>query len=92
MLALNTKDGWETIVNANADVRGGARQRIAAAKRKKKLAKCFSLCCVLAAGGILAVMLGAFGAAAAWLSIVMAVFCIAGSCFALGEYATLKGR
>lgn len=86
MTSLNTHDGWEMIVNTHAVVKQNARQRVAARKKQRKLAKNLAVVCGLAAGGILAILLGLLGAAAAWLATVVAVLCCCSSCYAFGKY------
>ena len=87
---LNTDDGWENIVNANATQRSVARERVAARKLERRIRKLQMSVCVLGASAIAFVVLGAAGAVAGWLATIAAVLCLAAGCFQFGRYVEAK--
>ena len=87
---LNTTDGWETFINANADQRGFARAAAESLERERRLKKLWLRACGIATLGITFVILGVTGAVADWLATAVAVSCIAGGSFAFGQYVEAK--
>lgn len=87
---LNTTDGWEKIINANADHRGFARAAAESLNRDRRLKKLWLRACGIATLGITLVILGMTGAVAGWLATAIAVGSIAGSCFVFGQYVEAK--
>ena len=87
---LNTTDGWETFVNANADQRGFARAALESLERERRLKKLWLKACGIATLGITFVILGVTGAVADWLAISVAVISLATGCFTFGRYVEAK--
>ena len=90
MRPLNTNDGWENIVNANAMQKASARERVAAKKRERRLRKLWLSVCGATGIGITFLILGSTGACDGWLAAaVMSVSVMAGS-FLLGRFVEAK--
>lgn len=87
---LNTTEGWETFVNANADQRGFARAAAESLERERRLKKLWLRACGIATLGITFVILGATGAVADWLASMVAVSSVAGGSFVFGQYVEAK--
>jgi predicted phage tail protein len=90
MRPLNTTDGWEEQINANAIQRASARERIANKKRERKFRKMKQASTVTAAACIVFVILGAAGAVAGWLTTVLAVVSLMASSFLFGRCVEVK--
>lgn len=89
---LNTTDGWENIVNANAAQRSTARERVAARKMERRIRKLLTSVCVTAGLGIAFVILGVTGAMVSWLAAAVAVLCLMAGCLQLGCYLEAKKK
>ena len=82
---LNT-NVWEEIVNCNAEMRSGARERVAARVRERRVRKlCLSVSAV-AALGITFFILGITGALVEWLAMTTSMVLAMISCYLLGRY------
>lgn len=90
MKKLNTTDGWENIVNANAMQRGSARERVAAKKKARRLRKLWLGASGIAILGLTFVILGVTGAVADWLGSLVSVASVTASSFVLGRYVEAK--
>lgn len=89
---LNTTDGWENIVNANAANRSVARERVAARKLERKIKKLLMSVCVMSCTAFVFVILGATGAMAGWLATFASILCLMAGCLQLGCYLEAKKK
>ena len=89
---LNTTDGWEEIVNANAAQRSVARERVAARKRARRIRKMGLTASVMAVASIVSVILGVTGAVVGWLAMIAAVALLAASSVLTGRYLEAKKK
>lgn len=89
---LNTADGWENIVNANAAQRGTARERVAARKKAQRIKKMQTAVAGMAVACIVFVILGTAGAVAGWLATIAAVALLAASSMLFGRCVEAKAK
>ena len=87
---LNTNDGWENIVNGNAQQRSYARERVAARKKQRRLRKLWLSACGIASLGMTFVILGVTGAVSDWLATAICVTSIAVGSFVFGRYVEAR--
>ena len=87
---LNANDGWEHIVNGNAQQRSYARERVAARKKQRRLRKLWLSACGIASLGITFVILGVTGAVNDWLATAICVTSIAAGSFVFGRYVEAR--
>lgn len=89
---LNTTDGWESIVNANAAQRSVARERVAARKLELRIKKLQVYVCALAVAGLAFVILGITGAVVSWLASIAASLSLYGACFLFGRLLEVRKK
>lgn len=87
---LNAHDGWETIINENANRKSYARSSYIRFERERKMKQLWLRACGIVVLGLTFLILGVTGAVSDWLATAVCVTAIAAGSFTFGRYVEVK--